>query len=337
MSWVIWNQGELFHLVDYASESDFEKSIIAVSRELFGSDRIYLDVKKKIGTKGGQRNIPDGYLVDLSGRKPRLYVVENELAIHDPLRHVAVQILQFSLSFESEPRTVRMIVFDAIHSDAKAKAKCEEFAKANRYRNLDHLIDEMVFESPFAALVIIDQIPEKLEKILAEKFRFGVEVLALSRYQSNTGKHLYHFEPFLADINTTEQPSSVASSPLETGEIDTVIVPAHREGFERAFLGENCWYAIRIHGTVRPQIKYIAGYQIRPISAITHIAPVKSIEPYGDEGKSIVYFAAPAEEVEHIPLVKNGKVRAFQNLRYTTFERLRNAKTIDDVFDDDRA
>jgi hypothetical protein len=35
---------------------------------------------------------PDGYLIDPSGQVPRLYVVENELAAHDPLRHIAVQI-----------------------------------------------------------------------------------------------------------------------------------------------------------------------------------------------------------------------------------------------------
>ena len=61
-------------------------------------------IKKKIGAKGGQRNIPDGYLLDLSGVKPRLYVIENELASHEPLRHIAVQILEFSLSFETDQR-----------------------------------------------------------------------------------------------------------------------------------------------------------------------------------------------------------------------------------------
>lgn len=332
---VVWQNGETFHLNEYVSESDFEKAILEVKYDLFGRNRIYLDVKKRIGLKGGQRNIPDGYLVDLSGRKPRLYVVENELAAHDPLRHIAVQILQFSLSFESEPRTVRNIVFDAIHSDPQAKMQCEEFARDNRFRNLDHLIDEMVFESPFAALVIIDQIPEKLEKILAERFRFGVEVLALACYEDKEGKRLYHFEPFLADIlSAPDMANETIGGRLETDEIDTVVVPAHREGFERTFLDENCWHAIRIHGTVRPQIRYIAAYQIRPVSAITHIAPVRGIEPYGDEGKYIVYFSEPAKEIGPIPMVKNGKVKTFQNLRYTTLERLMNAKTLDEVFFD---
>jgi hypothetical protein len=333
---VIWFESELYRRTEYNRERDFEDSILDVKYELFGQNRIYIDVKKKIGSKGTQRNIPDGYLVDLSGRKPRLYVVENELAVHDPLRHIAVQILQFSLSFEAEPRTVRTIVFDAIHSDSEGRAKCEEFARTNRFRNLDHLIDEMIFESPFAALVIIDEIPDKLEKILAEKFRFGVEVLTLARYENNSGQRLYQFEPFLADIAIVPNDSVIGTEvtlvSVEPDEIDTVVVPAHKEGFEQVFLGENCWHAIRIHGTVRPQIRYIAAYQIRPVSAITYIAPVKSIEPYGDEGKSIVYFSEPAKPISPIPMVKGGKVKTFQNLRYTTFDKLLKGKTLDEVF-----
>jgi hypothetical protein len=104
---LIWTKSGAFQRVEYEGESDLESAIRQVQAELFGHDRIYLDIKKKIGTKGGLRNVPDGYLVDLTGRQPRLYVVENELAAHDPLRHIAVQILEFSLSFETDPRAVK--------------------------------------------------------------------------------------------------------------------------------------------------------------------------------------------------------------------------------------
>ena len=49
------------------------------------------------------------------------YVVENELQAHDPLRHIAVQILQFSLSFESEPLGVKKILLDALQTQQEAK------------------------------------------------------------------------------------------------------------------------------------------------------------------------------------------------------------------------
>jgi len=90
-----------------------------------------------------------------------------------------------------------------------------------------------------------------------------------------------------------------------------------------------------LHGTVRPQIKYIAAYQVAPVSAITHFAPVKSIEPWKDSDKVIVHFAEPARSIGPIPLVKNGRVRPLQNLRYTTRERLLKAKDLDELFSPD--
>jgi len=54
-----WTKSGLFRRTGYQSESDLEAAIIKVQTELFGSNRIYLDVKKKIGGKTGPRNIPD--------------------------------------------------------------------------------------------------------------------------------------------------------------------------------------------------------------------------------------------------------------------------------------
>jgi hypothetical protein len=322
---VIWTKDGPYRKVGYDSEADLEAAILQVQTELFGANRIYLPVKKKIGGKGGPRNIPDGYLIDLNGPRPLLYVVETELASHDPLRHIAVQILQFSLSFESEPRTVKTILFNALQDEPGAKEKCEQYAASHRFRNLDHLLESMVFEAPFAALVIIDDLLDDLENVLVRKFRFGVEVMELARYDNNAGERIYRFEPFLADVSVDLGTTSVE-------EVDTVVVPARAEGYEETFLGEHRWHAIRIHGTMRPQIKFIAGYQVAPVSAITHIAPVKSVEPWKDTGKFVVNFAEPARGIGPIQLVKGGRVKALQNLRYTTKEKLEQAKTLDDVW-----
>src|SRR5512138_430443 len=147
---VIWVLGKAYRRVEYDSEADLETAIIDVQHRLFGANRFYLDVKNKIGVKGSVQNIPDGYLLDLSSSKPRLYVVENELASHDPLRHIAVQILQFSLSFESEPRTIKTILFNALQHQPDAKSRCERYASSHGFRNLDHFLEVLVFEVPFA-------------------------------------------------------------------------------------------------------------------------------------------------------------------------------------------
>jgi len=331
----IWTSTGPYFRVEYGSEADLEATILRLQRDLFGPNRIYLDVKKKIGAKAGLRNIPDGYLLDLSGRSPRLYVVENELAAHDPLRHIAVQILQFSLSFEAEPRTVKGILFDAIQLQQNAKKLCDEYVSTHTYRNLDHLLDSLVFDAPFAALVIIDSIPETLENVLASKFRFGVEVLELARYANAHGNHIYQFEPFLVDVSgaVLETATGPITTPsVDASEIDTVVVPAREDGFRAVFLNENRWYQIRLHGAMRPQIKYIAAYQVAPVSAITHIAPVRSIEPWKDSGKFVVNFAEPAKQIGPIPLIRGGRVRQLQSLRYTTRAHLESAKSLDDVW-----
>jgi hypothetical protein len=45
-------------------------------------------------------------------------------------------------------------------------------------------------------------------------------------------------------------------------------------------------------------IKYIAGYQTAPISAITHYAHVERIESYGDNNKYKVIFYQPAKALD---------------------------------------
>ncbi len=92
------------------------------------------------------------------------------------------------------------------------------------------------------------------------------------------------------------------------------MVPAREEGFQDTFLKENRWYAVRIHGTMRPQIKYIAAYQVAPQSAITYMAPVSSIEPWDETKKFVVNFAEPARKIGPIPLSKKWQSKSTTKL-----------------------
>ena len=329
---MFWTANNNYLPAPYDKEAELEKAILKVEGDLFGPKRIYLDPKKKIGAQGKTRNIPDGYLIDLSSAKvPVLYVVENELAKHDPLRHIAVQILQFSLSFESSPSTVKSIVKEALAAMKDRWAMCEEYAKANGFENVDYLLESMIFgKDKFRALVIIDECVDELETVLVSKFKFPVEIITLERYQ-NGKEDAFLFSPFLADV--AADTGGVGDAPtLDPEEIDTVVVPAREDGFQETFLGENRWYAIRLHSSMIPKLRYIATYRVAPISAITHIAPIESIEPWKDTGKYVVNLSEPATKIDPIPLVPKGRVKALQNLRYTSKERIAEAKNLDDVF-----
>jgi len=113
---------------------------------------------------------------------------------------------------------------------------------------------------------------------------------------------------------------------------DTVIVPAQEPGFTDTFLGEHCWYAIRIGGGMLPKIKYIAGYRVAPISAVTHYARVDRIEPYGDEGKYRLIFAGPAEQLPHPIPFADAPQGSMQSPRYARLADLLLAKKVADIF-----
>lgn len=114
-------------------------------------------------------------------------------------------------------------------------------------------------------------------------------------------------------------------------ERDTVVVPAQLDGFERVFLGENAWRAIRIGGGMLPKIKYIAAYQTAPVSAITHFAPVDRIEPHGDSGKYALYFSAPATKLDRPVEYGDAAPGAMQGPRYTSLAKLKAAKHVSDL------
>lgn len=111
---------------------------------------------------------------------------------------------------------------------------------------------------------------------------------------------------------------------------DTIVVPAQKEGFEKVFLGADCWYSIRISGGMLDKIKYIAAYQTQPVSAITHYAPVSHIEPYGEGGKYKVVFSGKAKKIDPIAY-GDASMGAMQSPRYTSFARLQKATKLTDV------
>lgn len=176
--------------------------------------------------------------------------------------------------------------------------------------------------------MIIDEENDELHSVI-KQFRFPVETIEFVTLIDETGHHAYEFIPFLEDV---EVGSKIGNEEADVGELDTIVVPAREEGFNEVFLGENRWYAIRINSSMIPQIKHVAAYQVAPISAITHIAPVNRIIPWKDTGKYCIEFAEPAHEIKHIELDEPGKGVAPQAPRYTSMRKLEQAKVVSDVF-----
>lgn len=137
----------------------------------------------------------------------------------------------------------------------------------------------------------------------------------------------------LAGLRAFQYPKAVHPSKKSFSsrqERDTIIVPANEDGFNEVFLGQDCWHAIRISGGMISKIRYIAAYQTNPISAITYYAPVKHIEPYGEEGKYKIVFSDKAKKIGPV-VYGNAPKGAMQGPRYTSLVKLKDAVSLEDL------
>jgi hypothetical protein len=212
----------------------------------------------------------------------------------------------------------RAIVFTASNDSLnKAHVKWLEYALVNRAMQ--------------AKQSILDNNTEPQKPALSEAERADTEGFLREILQILPLVGLRALEVPKAIVATHHEPGSPPPTRDGTSELDTVVVPAKQGGFERVFLGQKAWHAIRIGGGMLPKIKYIAAYRSQPESAVTHYAPVASIEHYGEEGKYKLIFAEPAKPIGPIPFA-DAPQGSMQGPRYTSFQKLMTAKKLTDLF-----
>ncbi len=314
-----------FEQYEYLTEDEFERRVVEFSSEIFGPRSAYIDVKKKIG--GEIKSIPDGYLIDFSfSADPRLYIIENELVRHDPYRHIGQQLLRFSISYRASGRKIKTFLLNHILGNEKMRALVEDGLKAASYRNIDVLLEDLIFEKPVAAIVIIDQSSSELENVLSQ-LTMKADVIEFQTYYCDS-EQIHKFTPFQQEVRSITETSKPR---IKVEDIDTIVVPANEDGFKAVFLDENRWYAIRISSAMLERIKYIAVYQTAPISAVTYVAEVAKIQKYKDTAKYEVVFKERAQNIGPIKQPKGENI-APQAPRYTTYKRLLKAKTMDQIF-----
>jgi len=311
-----------FPLHEYETEKEYEKQIVKHAKEIFGPNSIYIDIKKKIGDEIA--SIPDGYLIDFYFEKtPKLYIIEIELESHDPYRHIGQQMLKFAISYKASGRKIKSFLLNDIIEDPEKKTFTEDRLKKAGYRNIDDLLEDLIFDKEVSAIVVIDECTGALENVLGQ-LAMKTDIIEFKSYKYNA-EMIHKFTPFQEEL------SESLGFDINPEDLNTIVVPANPEGFNETFLGDNCWYQIRISSNMIGRIKYIAGYQTAPISAITHYAEVANIEKYKDTSKYIVHFKEPAKKIG--PLKFSGhKKGTLRSARYTTFDKLVKAKTFEEVF-----
>lgn len=113
---------------------------------------------------------------------------------------------------------------------------------------------------------------------------------------------------------------------------DTIVCAAREDGFKNAFLDEKAWWAIRLNPKTIFKIKYIAMYQVAPVSKITYYGKVSKILLYEDTGKYKIYLEGDPKKLDKpVGIGANPHLKP-QAPRYTLLEKILVAKNLDDVF-----
>lgn len=320
---------DIYYLKEYQLEKDFEQDVVANYRHIFGNDTIYIDIKKKIGDN--IVTIPDGYLLDFTfSNTPRLYIIENELSVHDAYKHIGTQLLKFAVSYKQSRLKIKQYILDYLSKSPTNMTFIESKSSEMGYRNIDAMLESMIYRGTVDAIVIIDNSSAELENVLSH-LSMKIDIIEFKAYENGAGNRLYKFIPFNNEVKEFVAARSGAKN-VSPEDIDTIVVPAQEEGFQSAFIESNAWWQIRISVSMLDKIKYIAAYRTAPVSAITHVAEVDRIEKYKDTNKYILYFKEPAKEIPHIELDKDKKGVAPQASRYTNYARLMSATKLSEVF-----
>jgi len=316
--------------VDYALKIDRKPVLFVEAKPL--NDPL-TDVKSITQVVGYAANAGVEWCVLTNGVTYKVY--------HSTEKAEAPDKLLFEVSIdtkENKGMSIQQVAerFSRFSRDSMAKGVLDEIGKETfTMGKIRKALDKMFAEPPSALVRLVRstigddtikpaQVKKALNRLWARTSEVEITSISTPNVLTATTETMKQRGKESSD-KRVQPPDSIAG-------VDTIVVPAQEDGFQETFLGENRWYAIRMHESMIPRIKYIAAYQVAPISAVTHWAIVNNIMPWQDSGKFVVNFTEPAKEIEHINLVPKSRVKAPQAPRYASFSRLQQAKTLDDLF-----
>jgi len=311
-----------FQRVKFSNEDELEKAVKEHADDIFGKKSLYIDIKKRVKLrKNSFISIPDGYVIDFRSI-PQLWVVENELSTHDSFRHIGIQLLKFAAQFSEGSFKIKEFLLNTINDSKELREKAKFLVKKSKFVNISEALDFAIYKNEFGFVVVIDEITDDLSRVTRELAK-QPELIQIQKFASDK-QIAYVFDELLKEFDEAK-----STKVKEIIDIDTMVAPAQAEGHKEAFLKEKAWWAVRISFSAIPRLKYLAMYEVTPVSAIRWAGKIQAIKPYEDTGKYKIYLS----KIFKVGPIKMGEARlAPQSPRYTKFELLEKAKTLSDIF-----
>jgi len=177
-------------------EKEFHPLIREHSKEIFGENSLYFDVKHVLKTASGIGSIPDAYVINLS--KPlEWYVVENELASHPVFDHIVKQLTKFinGIANPSARNQILEMLYDEINKDNVLKATVQKLIDSTDiYRALSKLLS-----NPPRIVIIIDQKTPQVEEA-CQVLKYKTDIVEFKTFVRENAESIraHLFEPLHA-------------------------------------------------------------------------------------------------------------------------------------------
>lgn len=184
-------------------EKEFHPLVKAQSKEIFGKDTIYFDVKTTLRTSSGVGSIPDAYVVDFT--RSEWFVVENELSTHPVYNHIIPQLNKFMKGIENAnvKNQILDLLYDEINSNLELRSVISRVtANTDIHNSLSKII---VHKSP-RIVVIIDEKTEEVEEAF-ENFKTAPVIVEFRTFEqeANSGVYAHLFEPLYSEDNARKE------------------------------------------------------------------------------------------------------------------------------------
>lgn len=195
---IIYNN-EVFQIYDFKYEEEIELYINKYQKEIFGTNAIYLNVKKKLRGRGVKGHIVDGFLIDISNPpKFKIWLVEIELIKHDVEKHINPQITGFIKQIRN--KFTRYELSEIIYEELK---KTNQINKIKKYVGEEPFVAIMnaINQSPDNILIIIDKANTELLKLFLEAYRKlskNIKILIIQLYRSKNNREVILTTPFIS-------------------------------------------------------------------------------------------------------------------------------------------
>ena len=158
----------------FNNEDELEGVVTENYEYIFGPNSFYLP-KKLIKTADGSGTIPDGFAVDLSGRK--WFIVEAELLKHSVWNHIAPQVSKQIIASQ-QPESRKLLALLAIEAIKKQPEKFDEL-DIDKYK-LGIILNEILEKPPLIGLPI-DNISDDLAD-WAKTLKNPVNIWLIKKY-----------------------------------------------------------------------------------------------------------------------------------------------------------